>query len=185
VDVEVETVVFDLAVDISQEQWQDNQDAYINQLADMYGVNASLISVTATPSSHRRRRQLSHQGLILTVTIEVPPPPPAPPPPPRSNIEDTTSSLTVGSDSSASGPRAMLNPPPPPDKAMAERAAAARAADFASLVSLTSLASFATALGVNVTVTGDVEVKTETREITRSCPKGHCARPIERTQCAQ
>ena len=66
---EVETVVFDLMLDIDPQDYNDQtEDLYISQLADYYGVDPSLIAIEATvvhdddDEAHRVRRKLSHDG---------------------------------------------------------------------------------------------------------------------------
>jgi hypothetical protein len=182
VEVEVETVSFDLDLDMSPDEY--DEAAIIAELAALYGINASLISLEATvvdadsatspPSLPQSRRRLQYNGssgtsgtgagqrLRLKVTILVP-----------DDyeeeagdgelVDDTDSSLTVGGTGTGySG---------------AEGSTLSAAQRLANR--LTQLngegGSGISLLGFSATMTEDVTVGTTTQEVEASCPPGYCA----------
>ena len=69
VDVEVKTVTFDLELDMSADEY--DEEATILQLASYYGVDPSLIVLEATQVA-ARRKLATRGGMAIKVTIEVP-----------------------------------------------------------------------------------------------------------------
>jgi len=177
-DQEVETITFGVVVDTTPEEY--DEEAYIQMLAEHYGVDASLISVEATPVDDHRRRQLSHGGgggLNLQVTIRVPDEETYSYEPPEQDGEewqpdvvDTESGLTVGGTDGGGGGvvgPVLIAPSPPPRPSTAARLASRLAAIDTSGE---GLAEAFTALGVNVTQATDLAITTVTVQVSVECP---------------
>ena len=164
VDVEMETVTFDLEVDMHPDDY--DEAVVIAELAALYGVSEELISVEVAPISDRRK--LSNdtaaasgaaQRLRLTVTILVP----------KDFVDgmadvlDTESSLTAADGASSS----------PDVGGPVTSTAAGRLANRLATVNSGGVSSLSAALGFNVTLTQEVLVETVSRQISASCAPGY------------
>ena len=167
VEQEFETVEFELAMDVSAETY--DEEVMKVQLAEYYGVDASLLTLERVPADHRRK--LAHQGFTLRVVITVPDDTYSYEPPDDEEgtpaLVDTESGLTVGG--TGGGPSAvavqMAPPPPPRAERLASRLAQINQAEGgAEALSL--------ALGINVTAS-EAETGLLIKEVTIECPKGH------------
>ena len=164
IDVETDTVTFDLEVDMSPEDY--DEAALIAELAALYGVSADLISLEATPISARRKltsnvtaaASSAAQRLRLSVTILVP----TDFVDESAGVLDTESSLTeAGGASSSSG---AVGPGVSAAGRLANRLAAVNSAGGAGLSAM---------LGFNVTLTQNVLVGTVSRQVSASCAPGY------------
>ena len=168
VDVEMETVTFDLEVDMRPEDY--DEAAVVAELAALYGVSADLISLEATPISDRRMLSVlassAAQRLRLTVTILVP----TDFVDEKADILDIESSLTAADGaSSASGTGGS---------------GVSTAGRFANrLAAVNSAEGLSAALGFNVTSTQDVLVGTVTRQMSASCAPGYWCSAANRIPC--
>merc|ERR1740130_443836 len=164
VDVEMETVTFDLEVDMHLDDY--NEAVVIAELAALYGVSEELISVEVAPISDRRK--LSNdtaaasgaaQRLRLTVTILVP----------KDFVDgmadvlDTESSLTAADGASSS----------PDVGGLVTSTAAGRLANRLNTVNSAGGSSLSAALGFNVTLTQEGLVETVSRQVSASCAPGY------------
>ena len=164
VDVEMETVTFDLEVDMHPDEY--DEAVLIAELAALYGVSEELISVEVAPISDRRK--LSNdtatasgaaQRLRLTVTILVP----EDFVDGMADVLDTESSLTAAGGASSS----------PDVGGPVTSTAAGRLANRLATVNSWGGSSLSAALGFNVTLTQEVLVETVSRQISASCAPGY------------
>ena len=166
IEVETEVVVFDLELDLSLDRY--NEAVAIAELAAYYGINASLVSVSAEVVTIERRRLTSSndttatQRLRLSVTIFVP------------TVVNTEAAgdgslLTIGVEADASSP----------DHSTAER--------FASQLAQLNSAEGAglSLLGANATLTREVHIKTVTQQVQENCPAGHWCSAGLKVECPQ
>ena len=186
---EVETVVFDLLLDIDPSDYDEQtEDLYISQLAEYYGVDPSLIAIEATvvyddDDAHRARRKLSHGNggasagqLRLTVTITVPDEVSYSYEAPAEDAGDGLLDIDLGphgltaGDSTASGGVGSPRPPPPPRTPKSER--------FAGLLGASGTSSLSAVLGANVTQASEMVTATEAKVISVQRPRGYwCSAP--------
>ena len=164
VDVEMETVTFDLEVEMHPDDY--DEAVVIAELAALYGVSEELISVEVAPISDRRK--LSNdtaaasgaaQRLRLTVTILVP----EDFVDGMADVLDTESSLTAAGGASSS----------PDVGGPVTSTAAGRLANRLATVNSGGGSSLSAALGFNVTLTQEVLVETVSRQISASCAPGY------------
>ena len=165
-DVEMEVVVFDLKLEMSFDKY--NEAVAIAELAAYYGINASLVSISAEVVTIERRRLTGSndttklQQLRLSVTILVP-----------GDLDAEAAGsfihVTAGGNADSRGP----------DFSTAER--------FASHLSQLNSAEGAglSLLGANVTLTQDVQIRTVTQQVQESCPAGYWCSAGLKVECAQ
>ena len=167
VAVEMDTVTFNLELDMSLDEYDET--AVVANLSALYGISASLISVEAIPISDRRRLASNgsaagspSQRLRLVITILVP----------KDFVDEagagggleTESSLTeAGGDGASTSPGGG-------GSALSK---AERLANRLAGVNSVGDSGLSSALGLNVRVTkGGVVVGTTTRQIAASCAPG-------------
>ena len=164
IDVETDTVTFDLEVEMRPEDY--DEAALIAELAALYGVSADLISLEATPISERRKlasngtavASSAAQRLRLSVTILVP----TGFVDESAGVLDTESSLTEAGGASSSS-----------DAVGPGVSAAGRLANRLAAVNSAGGAGLSAVLGFNVTLTQPVLVGTVSRQVSASCAPGY------------
>ncbi len=156
-DVVVQTVTFSLELEMDLEEYDEG--AVIGELAVLYGIASSLISVVATPVSTQQRlnsissiSESSSERLRLTVTILVP-----------DDLEDQLAGGILETDSPASS-GSEGGPSLSASKRLASHLASVNSAGGSSLLA---------ALGVNASLAqGGISIGTATQQIAVSCNKG-------------
>jgi hypothetical protein len=157
VEVEVEVVAFDLELSVNMKEFDAAaEDKFITELSNELGIDKTLISVKATPTSSRRRGLQSGEiatpsanggGVSLAVTIEVP--------------EDQDAADTLETSSSGTSPADAL-----------ANKLNSTFDTFTEMIGIT--------MGFVVKATSGFKIETETREETKKCPLGFwCSAGLE------
>ena len=185
-DVEVQTVSFDLDVNVTVENY--NETAVILELAALYGIDPSLISLEATPvdetNTTRRKLQTNyHIGHYIVYAARQPTDastsfalaPRRRHPPSHRGLRDKGSRLTLTV--------TIIVPDEVEDAAADDDSGLSTVERFAAkLASLNSADGLSSALGFSVFTVGTARVGTATQQQEGLCPLGYCDAPRHQTK---